>query len=249
MKRILIALMACTFLFACKKDDATPDPYNNSDESYQPTNDIIADGAVMYTNNDIIHDQALIADYITRMRYSPETPGPNDLSSYSLTFTGGNNVLRGNIKAEIINKNDSLMVIAEMDNTTDNPGPRSVCDTLLDLLPKYGPLVECPTYYTNPCSYRKKFPILISKGNYSLPYYVAIASTTTWRPVFGMMMAFTNKSYIAGPTMISSDSLLIDKIRNNTTLTYYDDVLQRDITTQRYDTIVVRTMHRPLKKK
>jgi len=248
MKRVMIALMACTFLFACKKDDATPDPYNNSDESYQSTNEIISDGAVMYTNNDIIHDQALIADYITRMGFSPETPGPNDLSSYSLTFTGGNNVLRGTRKAEIISKNDSLMVIAELESTTDNPGPKAVSDSLLDLLPQYGPLAECPTYYTNPCSYRKKFPILISKGNYSLPYYVAIASTTTWRPIFGMMMAFTNKGYIAGPSMILNDSLLIDKIKNNTTLTYHDDVLQRDITTQRYDTVVVRIMHRPLKK-
>lgn len=247
MKRVLIALMACSFLFACKKDDATPDPYNNSDESYQPTNEIIADGAVMYTNNDVIHDQALIADYITRMG-SPETPGPNDLSSYSLTFTGGNNVLRGSRKAEIINKSDTLMTIAEVDYTTDNPGKKTVCDSLLDLLPKNGPLTECATYYINPCSYRKKFPILISGGNYSIPYLVATASTTTWRPIFGMMMAFTNKAYTAGPSMILSDSLLIDKIKNNTTLTYYDDVLQRDITTQRYDTIVVQIMHRPLKK-
>jgi|GEM_PF-988036 len=250
MKRVLIALMACSFLFACKKDnnDATPDPYNNSDESYQPTNEIISDGAVMYTNNDVIHDQALISDYITRMGYPAETPGPNDLSSYSLTFTGGNNVLRGNRKAEIISKNDTLMTIAELDYTTDNPGPRSVPDTLLDLLPKNGPLSECATYYTNPCSYRKKFPILISGGNYAIPYFVATVSTTTWRPIFGIMMPFTNKGYTAGPSMILNDSLLINKIKNNTTLTYYDDVLQREITTQRYDTIVVQIMHRPLKK-
>jgi hypothetical protein len=249
MKRVMIALIACTFLFACSKDDkndTTPDPYNN-DESYQPSADVILEEPVMYTNNSVIHDQALIADYVARIGYQRPALTGNDLSSYSLTFTGGNNVLLGNIKATIINKNDSLMLIEAVDYANEETRKKSVCDTLLDLLPKNGPLAECPTYYTNPCKYKKKYPVLISGGNYYIPYLVTSVSTTTYRPIFGVMMEFRDKSYFAGPSMVFNDSLLT-YLSNNTMLTYYDDVLSREITTQRYDTMVVQSVRRLLKK-
>src|SRR3954463_2685372 len=113
MKRILITLLACSALFSCTKDDAAP-----AKDSYKPDNTIIADAPLMYTQDGVIHDQSLMKDYLKRRGFTQTayafdnaTASAALFSSYTLEFNAGKNVLLGNVNGEIIEQNDSLILI------------------------------------------------------------------------------------------------------------------------------------------
>ncbi|SFF02243.1 hypothetical protein SAMN05518672_11487 [Chitinophaga sp. CF118] len=215
MKKILITLLTCTCLFSCTKDDNnTP---GSGNESYKPGNVITTDAPIMYTKNGIVHDQTLIKDYITRMgfissySFDQSAPYGGTLSSFTMTFTGDKSILLGNTKAEITSKNDTLMMIAAVESSTDQIGKKSLTDSLMDLVNKNGARAECPTYYTAPCSYRKKYPMLIANGNYYIPYVIATVSTTTSTPTsFGVPYVSTVFTHKEGQIMLFNENIIAE---------------------------------------
>lgn len=208
MKKMLILSLMCICVFACSKDEDENSPGAGS-ESYRPADVVTVDAAVMYTGNNVITDQALIRDYVSRREFlshftfDATTVSGANFSSYTMNFQDGKNVMLGNKKAEVISKNDTLMMLAAVDATVDQPKPnKTVSDSLLNLVELGGPVTECPSYYTNPCEYRKKYPTLIIGGQYYIPYVVAVVTSTTFVPSpFGVPMEWTEKSAIAGPVM------------------------------------------------
>ncbi len=207
MKKMLILLLLCVTAFSCSKDDNTSPGHDL--ESYRPSDDVSVDAPVMYTANGVIHDQKIIKDYIVRrgdaayFTFDASTASGANLSSFTLEFQDDKNALRGNQKVEIISKNDTLIMLAAIDSTQDSPKPeKNIADSLMDLVELGGPVSECPTYYTDPCKYRKKYPILISGGKYYIPYVTATVTSTTWVPTpFGVPMEWTETSHVHGPVM------------------------------------------------
>ena len=244
MKKILITLLVCTGIFSCSKDN--PDP---AKDSYKPGNVIIADAPVMYTNDGVIHDQALMKDYLTRRgipltSYVFDGSAPPALTSYTLEFQAGKNVLIGNIKAEIISQNDSLILMAGVESSVIEIGQKSWSDSLMDKVNLNGPLAECPTYYTAPCPYRKKYPLQIINAEYYIPYVVATISTNANIPTsFGVPMDYTNMTHKAGETLLFNKSMTTTL---GGTVTYKSNNI--DYTLDRYDTVLVQTMRQRLVK-
>jgi hypothetical protein len=245
MKKILITLLVCTGLFSCSKDD---DKINSNNESYKPDGTIISEPAVMYTKDGISHDQTVIKGYLTRRgrlsayALDQSVPSASAFSSYTLEFTGDKSVLMGNVKGEIISKNDTLMMIAAVNVSTEAPRARGVVDTLVDLINKNGPLAECPAYYTAPCPYKKKYPVLITSGHYYIPYVVATVSTNVLQPtMFGVPADYTYFSYEDGQSMLFNEEVTkklggsLEYVFNN--LTY---VLDRN------DTLIIQKMRQGL---
>lgn len=237
MKKMLILLSICTCVFACSKNDNETSPGNGS---YQPSDVVTVDAPVMYTGNGIVTDQALIKDYVTRrgrlasFTFDATTASGANFSSFSLTFEDDKNVIRGNKKAEIISKNDTLMMLADVDFTEDSPDPeKTVSDSLLDLVQLGGPVTECPTYYTAPCKYKKKYPVLIIGGQYYLPYVVATVTSTTWVPTpFGVPMEWTETSHEAGQIMLFNRDVISQLSRFNATDTLVVQIARRVLTKQ-----------------
>lgn len=242
MKKVLITLLVCTGLFSCTKDD------NNNNESYKADGVLITEPPVMYTKNGISHDQNVMKDYLTRhgriaaYAFDQTVPPASNFSSYTLEFTGDKTVLMGNIKGEIISKNDTLMMIAAINATAETPREKAVTDTLMDMINKNGPLAECPAYYTAPCPYRKKYPLLITAGHYYIPYVVATVSTNVMEPtVFNVPLDRTYLSFERGESMLFNEAVTtklggtLDFQFNNQTY-----VLDRN------DTIVIQKMRQGL---
>jgi hypothetical protein len=242
MKRILITLLICTGIVSCTKDD------NVKKDSYLPADVVIADEPVMYTNNGISHDQAVMKDYLKRRgvlasyAFDHSTPSTASLSSYSLEFQTGKNVLIGKTNAEIIDQNDSLMMIALLDSSVPEVGEKSWSDSLMDRVNKNGPLAECPAYYTAPCPYRKKYPLQIIDGQYYIPYVVATVSTNAFIPTdFGVLMDYTYFTFKAGESMLFNTDVT-GQLGGTLSYTFH----QNEYTLDRYDTVIVQTMRRHL---
>ncbi|PWV54490.1 hypothetical protein [Chitinophaga sp. S165] len=160
MKKMLTLLLLCVTVFSCSKDDNTAP--GNGLESYRPSDDVSVDAPVMYTYNGVVHDQKIIKDYIVRrghaayFTFDASTTSGAALSSFTLEFQDDKNVLRGNQKTEIISKNDTLLMLAAIDSTQDSPKPeKNIADSLMDLVELGRPVTDCPTYYSDPCKYRK----------------------------------------------------------------------------------------------
>ena len=247
MKKLLITLLVCTGLLSCSKDD---DKVGSDKESYKPDGIITADAPVMYTKDGICHDQTAIKSYLTRRgrlsayAIDQSVPSASLFSSYTLEFTGDKSVLMGDVKGEIISKNDTVMLIAAVNVSTETPRERGVVDTLVDLINKNGPLAECPAYYTAPCPYKKKYPLLITSGHYYIPYVVATVSTNVLQPtMFGVPVDYTYLSYEAGQSMLFNEAVTkklggtIDYVFNNSTY-----VLDRN------DTLIIQKMRQGLTK-
>jgi uncharacterized protein YcfL len=216
MKRILIALIISVCLFSCSKDK-NDDTINSGHESYKPDASVTADEPVMYTKDGVIHDKAVIKNYLTRrqvLSYYVFDQSTGDasglgLGSYTLEFTSDKNVLLGNIKGEITSKNDTLMMIAGVETSVSEPGQKSLSDSLMDMVNKNGPLAECPTYYTAPCPYKKKYPMLIKGSEYYIPYVVATASTNVLVPtMLGVPMDYTYFTHKQGESMLFNESMI-----------------------------------------
>lgn len=241
MKKILITLLVCIGTFSCSKDD---NGTNGGKDAYKPDNVIISDEPVMYTKNGIIHDQAIMKDYLTRRgglsayAFDKATQPASMFSSYTLEFQAGKNVLIGNRKAEIIDKNDSVMIMAVLDSSISEIGNKSWSDSLMDKVNKNGPLAECPTYYTDPCSYRKKYPIQIINGQYYIPYVIASVSVNAFVPtMFGATMDVTSFKHQVGQSMLFNKSM-------TATLGGSMTVPGNGVnyTVDRYDTLIIQTM-------
>ncbi|MCF6401302.1 hypothetical protein L3C95_00345 [Chitinophaga filiformis] len=237
MKKMLILLVMCTCVFACSKDDNdSPDSRN----AYQPGDMVTVDETVMYTGNTPIYDKALIKDYLTRRGRASAyildaaTGSGAHLSSYTLEFQGEKNVLLGNIQTEIISKNDTLMMLAAVDFKEDSPKPNNnVADSIINLVQLDGPASECPTYYTDPCKYRKKYPVRIINGQYYLAYVVATATSTWWKPSpFGVPMELTDLSHLAGPAMLFNSKVISKLSQENNRDTLVVQILRRPLTKQ-----------------
>ncbi|SDF03636.1 hypothetical protein [Chitinophaga filiformis] len=237
MKKILILVVICACAFACSKDDGnSPD----SKKSYSPSDVVTVDETVMYTGGAPIYDKALIKDYLTRRGQASSyildaaTGSGAHLSSYTLEFQDEKNVLLGNIKTEIISKNDTLMMLAAVDYTQDSPYPNTnVADSIINLAQLGGPASECPTYYTAPCKYRRKFPVRIVNGQYYFAYVVATATSTWWEPSpFGVPMELTDFKHLAGPAMLFDRNVTSKLSQQNNKDTLVVQILRRPLTMQ-----------------
>jgi len=249
MKKILITLVTCTCIYSCSKnDDSITDSNKNA---YKAGNVVTAGEPVMYTNNGVtIHDQAIIKDYVTRRGFLSDyvfnkpTADASMFTAYTLDFPDTRNVLIGNTKAEIVDKTDTLMLIAALDGAVTPAGEKSWSDSLMDMVNKNGPLAECPSYYTHPCSYRKKYPLLIVDGSYYIPYVVATISTNVMIPTqFGVPMDYTVFTHKKGETMIFNKSM-VSKLGR--TLPYISNNLTYLL--QSNDTLVVQTLRQQMVK-
>ncbi|GAA3934608.1 hypothetical protein GO495_30085 [Chitinophaga oryziterrae] len=250
MKRILITLLTCTCLYSCSKNDdgTTPDSRN---ESYKAGNVVTADEAVMYTNNGVaIHDQAIIKDYVTRRGvlsdyvFDKSTADASMFTAYTLEFSDAKHTVIGNTKAEIVDKSDSLILMAVLDSAVTPAGQKSWSDSLMDMVNKNGPLAECPSYYTDPCSYRKKYPLLIADSNYYIPYVVATITTNVMIPTqFGVSMDYSVYTHKRGETMLF-DKSMVSKLGR--TLPYVSGSLTYLL--QSNDTLVVQTLRQKMVK-
>jgi len=235
MKKMLILLVMCTCAFACSKDHD-----GNSRNAYSPGDVVTVDETVMYTGNSTIYDKALIKDYVTRRGRASSyildatTGSGAHLSSYTLEFQGEKNVLLGNIKTEIISKNDTLMMLAAVDFTEDSPKPNTnVADSIMNLVSLGGPASECPTYYTSPCKYRKKYPVRIVNGQYYFAYVVATATSTSWKPSpFGVPVELTELSHLQGQTMLFDRNVISKLSQENNKDTLVVQILRRPLTKQ-----------------
>jgi hypothetical protein len=245
MKRILITLLICAGIFSCSKDK--DDTSNGSGKNaYKASTVVTINEPVMYTNNGEVHDPAIIKDYVTRRNvlsyyvFDKSTADASMFSTYTLEFQGDKNTLIGNMKAEIIDKNDSLILMAVLDSSISEIKQKSWSDSIMDKVNKNGPLAECATYYTDPCPYRKKYPLLIVDGQYYIPYVVATASTNAFVPtVFGVSVDYTYFTHQAGESMIFNKSM-------TSTLggTVTGKSGELNYIADRYDTLVVQTMRR-----
>lgn len=249
MKKVLIIVLICTGMFSCTKDDNNNKPAGN--ESYKPDGVITAEPAVMYTKAGIINDQALIKNYLTRKdrlaayAFDQKVPAASVFSSYTLELSTGKDVLLGDVKAEIISKNDTLLMIAALTATTETPQKPALTDSLLHLINKNGPLAECPTYYTAPCPYRKKYPLLISAGHYYIPYVVATVSTNVLEPTsFNVPFDHKYLSFSAGQSMLFNEAVTT---KLGATVTMKFNNVDYDL--ERMDTIVIQKMRQGLIKK
>lgn len=126
------------------------------------------------------------------------------------------------------------MVLAAVDLTQDNPKPeKTVADSLMDLVELGGPVTECPTYYTDPCKYRRKYPILISGGQYYIPYVIATVTSTTWVPSpFGVPMEWTVTAHVHGPVMRFNREMVSQLSRAEYTDTLVIQTARRALTRQ-----------------
>jgi len=235
MKKILTLVIMCTCVFACSKDDG-----NSHENSYWPGDIVTVDETVMYTGDAPIYDKALIKDYLTRRGRASAyildaaTGSGAHLASYTMEFQDEKNVLLGNIKTEIISKNDTMMMLAAIDYKEDSPRPNTnVADSLINLAQLGGPASECPTYYTDPCKYRRKFPVRIVNGQYYFAYAVMTATSTSWKPSpFGVPMELTDLSHLAGPAMLFDRNVVSKLSQSNNRDTLVVQILRRPLTKQ-----------------
>lgn len=250
MKRLSVLVLAAV-LFSCKDKDIE-ELQKRSENTYHPEEKVTADEPVMYTNEGEIHDQALIKDFLRRQDkatyFTLDKPTTEPVGYYSLEFQEGNNVVRGNIEGEIVEKNDKMLLIADK-KAESLPAitKGTIVDSLVEMINKYGPLQECTSFYTTPCEYKKKSPVLIENGEYYIPYVVGFVTITYNRYIWGALVPYMSYG-LKGSQMSVFNEALPEKIRSLKTLTYYDDVLQRELTVDRHDTLVIQTMRRHLKK-
>jgi len=235
MKKMLILVVICTCVFACSKDDN-----GTSRNAYSPGDVVSVDETVMYTGTTTIYDKAVIKDYLTRRGRASSyildasTGAGTHLSSYTLEFQGEKSVLLGNIKTEILSKNDTLMMLAAVDYSEDSPKPnRTVADSLVNLVQLGGPASQCPTYYTAPCKYRKQYPVRIVNGQYYFAYVVATVTSTRWESSpFGVPMELTALGYLAGPAMLFDPNVVSKLSQDNSKDTLVVQILRRPLTKQ-----------------
>lgn len=183
MPTLFVATLYCLFFLSCKKDDNNPgNNPNEIREHYQPAATLTAGQPVMYTGTGAITDQAVIRAYLTRRDALSHfaldrttIPGDN-YSSFTLDFKESNRVQLGFRKAEIIENDDNLLLIAEIDSSVSRLVGNQQTDRLISLVPVHSPRTVCSDYYNTPCKYREICPVIISNGNYSIPYVTAYVS-------------------------------------------------------------------------
>jgi hypothetical protein len=205
----------------------------------------------MYTNGGVaINDQAIIKDYLTRRGWVSDyvfdtpTADASMFTAYTLEFTDAKNTVIGNTKGEIVDKTDTLILMAALDGAVTPAGQKSWSDSLMDMVNKNGQLAECPSYYINPCSYRKKYPLLIADSNYYIPYVVASITTNVMIPTqFGVSMDYSVYTHKKGETMIF-DKSMVSKLGR--TLPYTSGNLTYIL--QSNDTLVVQTLRQKMVK-
>lgn len=256
-KTMLIALLACTVVAACSKksDDKVtdPNPDNNGPvkkgATYQSSEAIYAEQAVMYTNNGVITDQAVIKEYLTRKEYAAEftfeTAGKANVGRYTLKLEENGALIGPDQKVEYAVNNDSLLLLADVTSLTPN-NKAGIKDTIYNLINAFGPVAECKGFYTTPCPYKEKYPIQIKSGKMYIPYMLAYVAVTYNQYVFGSLIPVTTYSYYSGEKALVNGKAIQEKLENNTTITYYDSVYEREFTTPRYDTTVVQVLKREL---
>jgi hypothetical protein len=250
MKKILITLLTCTCIYSCSKNDDNATPGSKNGSSFKPSGVVTADKPVMYTNGGVaINDQAIIKDYLTRRGwvsdyvFDTQTADANTFSSYTLEFSD-DKTLMGNTKVEIVNETDTSKLMAVLDSAATPAGQKSWTDSLMDMVNKNGPLAECPSYYTDPCSYRKKYPLLIANSTLYIPYVVASITTNVMIPTqFGVPMDYTVYTHKKGETMIFNKSM-VSKLGR--TLPYTSGSLTYLL--QSNDTLVVQTLRQQMVK-
>lgn len=247
MKKILITLLTCSCIYSCSKNDDGANPGSRNGLLYEPGGVVTADKPVMYTNGGVaIHDQTIIKDYLTRRGwvsdyvFDGQTADAKMYSSYTLDFSDAKYILIGMTKGEIVNKTDTSMLMAVLDSAITPVGEKSWTDSLMDMVNKNGPLAECPSYYTDPCSYRKKYPLLIADNSYYIPYVVASITTNVMIPTgFGVPMDYGVFTHKRGETMVFNKSM-VSKLGR--TVSYNSYLLQSN------DTLVVQTLRQQMVK-
>ena len=185
----LLALFVSGLLFAtCSKD-------KDDANLYQTGSTMTIDQLAIYTHDGIISDPAVIQGFLDRNFSQPETQKwfyvnqktVNDhIIRKTMKFLDNNRIEFNRQTMEIISKTDTLMLIAEL-NETDVPGAQTAkCDKLLETVPAITPTTYCSS---NTCTkYRKTYPILISGGNYYLPTLYYAVSNTERKVVNGLQV-------------------------------------------------------------
>lgn len=249
--RILITLLACTVVTACKKsDDKTNPDKDPAATSYTPSTEIYADQPVMYTNNGIVTDQSLIKAFLTRRgnveRFTFDTPGSTVIGSYTVELSDAGALIGPAKRATYEVMTDSLLVLVDSEKKTpDNKA--GVTDTIGNLVNAYGPVAKCPDFYKLACPYSERFVLQLKGGKMYVPYVISLVTVTYDKHVLGVQVPFTQAGfYSAGTAGLVNQTALLDKLAGYETITYQDATSGQAVTTNRYDTTVVQVLKREL---
>jgi hypothetical protein len=196
-KFLYLLLTSAMFCYACSKDENPPDGPVTA--SYQTANPFQVDQLDIYTQNSVISDPSFISGFlgryissdVTKLFYVNQTVVNNFDNQSSLDFLEGNKVSFGRKMMEIIEKNDTLMLIAEMDSTAVPViDATSSYAHMLGLVPAITPQRNCPS---GTCTkYRKTYPIIIAGKDYYLPYLYVLVFNTRKEQFMGLPVVTTN---------------------------------------------------------
>jgi hypothetical protein len=174
-------------LFACSKNsDSTTNPSNGggggnaSGNVFRTGTDLHISQLAIYTSNGTITDSAKIADFINRnvddankSKFFINQPvAYNYLTNVSLEFLYNQQVNYNGKTMEIVDKDDSLMYIADYDSVSI-AAPATPCDYLIQKVPAISPKTDCPTCV----KYRPTYPIIVSGERYYVPVLTYAVAT------------------------------------------------------------------------
>jgi hypothetical protein len=243
-QKILFPLFAVgLFLYSCSKDSGGSTNNNpNTDSviaSYSTSNTLLIDQLALYTKNGIVTDAVNIQNYLDRHVSNPdvkrlfyvnqrtvENPG----ISVTLDRMKSNRVVFKYENMEIVESNDTMMLIADYDSMEIPYRDASPCGRLLESVPAITPWNSCPSAACT--RYRKTYPVMISDdNNYYLPTLYYAVSTS-------YLEVINDKEVIYNCTSVSQEYPMFNRWNPG----LIDNLGERD-------TVLVQTGRLPLIKK
>lgn len=178
-------ILVVSFLVnACSKKDKHD---NNLSATYQSGNTLIIDQLALYTDDGIHTDVALIQGYINRnvgdqqfreRFFVGQTTVTDPLIGKELVIIDEKKAELNRRPMEIIQKNDTLLMLAEMDSIAVPANKDDRCQELPALVPSITAATYCPA---GSCTkYRKTYPIIVSGGDYYLPTLYYYTTHSEW---------------------------------------------------------------------
>ena len=174
-KFLLPMLMSAALFNACSKNDSTAGTKGDTIlESYNPGEILEIKQIAIYTNNQVITDDATIQDFLNRNFgddvkknfYLGLTSVPIPASNQVLHMLDNNRVNVNGVNQQIMGYKDSMMIVSEY-TSTPIPATTTTCTTLVNMVSQYNPFTDCPDKSCG--SYRKTTPLITNGVNFYAP--------------------------------------------------------------------------------
>jgi hypothetical protein len=216
----LFPLLVSVVLFnACSKDESTVEtPADKILETYIPGEILEVKEIAIYTNNQVITDDATIHDFLNRNYgedvkknfYFGVTSVPVPATNQILYFLDNNRVNVSGVNMQIMGYRDSMMVVSEY-TSTPIPAVNTTCSALVNKVAEYNPFNECPD--ANCGTYRKTTPLITNGVNYYAPLLTYVVKSDDCAAVPSETPMVNIKNYNLQSSLGEKDTVLLQYAR------------------------------------